>query len=351
MQKRRFDLEKCPMQKPLYPSSLKPDDTIGFFSPSGAATHFAPKRFERAQAFFKRRGFQLRPGSLTGKNDFYRSASIRERADEFNQLIRDPQVRCVMSVVGGMNSNSLLPYVDYQALRQDPKIIIGYSDLTALLLGIYRKTGLVIFYGPAFVASFGEFPPLVNETFQYFKQMLCDQPPTPFTFPQPASWTDEFINWEDQDRPKTLNRNEWLTILPGQAEGRLIGGNLNTLLGIWGSPYMPEILAGDILFIEDSLKDAAAVERSFAHLKINGVLDEIGGIILGKHEKFDHKGSLRKPYEILLEVLAGRQVPLLADFDCCHTHPMLTMPLGLQVRLDATRREVRLLEPWLADQS
>jgi muramoyltetrapeptide carboxypeptidase LdcA involved in peptidoglycan recycling len=336
------------MKKPLLPPKLKPGDTIAFFSPSGPATQFAPKRFERAKAYFIQHGFKLRAGALTGKNDFYRSANIRERADEFNQLARDPEVRCLMSVVGGLNSNSLLPYLDYKALRKDPKIIIGYSDLTALLLGIYNRTGLITFYGPAFVASFGEFPPLVDRTFQYFRQMLCRKPKTPFSFPLPSAWTDEFINWEDQDRAKTTQPNQWLTIIPGQAQGRLIGGNLNTMLGIWGSAYMPVIRAGDILFIEDSLKDAATVERSFAHLKINGVLDKVGGIILGKHEKFDHKGSQRKPYEILLEQLAGRRVPLLADFDCCHTHPMLTLPLGLPVKLDATRRKVTLLESWVA---
>ncbi|HAS3151713.1 TPA: LD-carboxypeptidase, partial [Vibrio cholerae] len=98
---------------------------------------------------------------LTGKSDYYRSGSIRERAEELNQLIRDPNVRCIMSTIGGNNSNSLLPYIDYEALRNDPKIIIGYSDVTALLLGIYAQTGLITFYGPALVASFGEYPPLV----------------------------------------------------------------------------------------------------------------------------------------------------------------------------------------------
>ncbi|MFA0349917.1 LD-carboxypeptidase, partial [Vibrio sp. 10N.222.55.C6] len=95
---------------------------------------------------------------LTGESEGYRSGSIQARAEELNQLIRDPDVRCIMSTIGGNNSNSLLSYIDYDALRDDPKIIVGYSDATALLLGIYAKTGLVTFYGPALVASFGEFP-------------------------------------------------------------------------------------------------------------------------------------------------------------------------------------------------
>ena len=328
------------------PPRLQQGDTIGFFSPSSPATVFAPTRFERAKDYLTRHGFQLQEGSLTGKSDSYRSGSIQERAEELNQLLRNPDVRCVMSVIGGTNSNSLLPYLDYEAIRRDPKIIIGYSDVTALLLGIAARTGLITFYGPALVASFGEFPPIVDETFRSFTQMLCEPPDVPFSFPKPTRWTDEFINWEEQNRAKTTVENEWRTIIPGKAEGRLIGGNLNTITGFWGSPYMPEIREDDILMIEDSLKDAATVERGFAHLKVNGVLERVGGILLGKHEKFDDKGTGRTPADILLEVLAGHQVPLLADFDCCHTHPMLTMPLGLNVRLDATNQQVTLLESW-----
>lgn len=128
-----------------------------FFSASSPVTATAPNRFARAQEFLQSRGFKLQAGNLTLKSDFYRSGTIEERAEEFNQLLRDPNVRCVMSTIGGMNSNALLPYIDYEAIKADPKIIIGYSDTTALLLGIYAKTGLITFYGPALVASFGEF--------------------------------------------------------------------------------------------------------------------------------------------------------------------------------------------------
>ena len=108
----------------------------------------------------------------------------------------------------------------------------------------------------------------------------------------------------------------------------MIGGNLNTMEGFFGTEYMPEIKEGDILFIEDSLKDACTIERTFSLLKLAGVFEKVGGIILGKHEKFDDNGTGRKPYEILLEVLGDCQIPFLADFDCCHTHPMFTMPIG-----------------------
>ncbi|WP_428865547.1 hypothetical protein [Clostridium sediminicola] len=125
-----------------------------------------------------------------------------------------------------------------------------------------------------------------------------------------------------------------------------MGGNLNTMQGIWGSEYMPEIKKGDILFIEDSLKDAATIEKSFSLLKLNGVFDKVSGIILGKHELFNDMKTGRKPYEILLEVLGERKIPFVADFDCCHTHPMLTLPIGAEVELDATNRKISMISEF-----
>ena len=253
-----------------------------------------------------------------------------------------------MASIGGNNTNSILPYIDYDYLKTHPKLIIGYSDVTALLLAIYAKTGLVTFYGPAVASSFGELPPFVDETFTAFYELVCGKISYPHTFPMPPFWTDEFLDWSTQDRAKEQQPNSWLCVHPGVAEGRLIGGNLNTMEGFFGTDYMPEIRQGDILLLEDSLKDACTIERSFSLLKLSGVLDRVGGILLGKHEKFDDNGTGRQPYEILLEVLGEPKIPILAQFDCCHTHPMLTMPIGCQVRLDSVNRQVTLLESPLA---
>lgn len=324
--------------------TLKKGDSIGVFSPSSAITKTSPNRTKRAIEYLEDKGFKVVKGSLTGKSDYYRSGSIKERIEELNSLIRNPNVRCIMSTIGGMNSNSLLPYIDYEAFKKDPKIIIGYSDVTAILLGIYAKTGISTYYGPVLVASFGELEPYVSETYKYFKNILMDEIQYPYEVKMPKLWTDEYINWETQDRSKAPVDNSLITVNDGVCEGRLIGGNLNTMMGIWGTEYMPEIKKGDILFIEDSLKDCATIERSFSLLKLSGVFDKISGIILGKHELFNDNGTGRKPYEILLEVMGDTKIPFLADFDCCHTHPMITLPIGCEVRLDATNKRVFILE-------
>ena len=321
---------------------LKVGGSIGIFSPSSPITYSCPKRFERAKRYLEEKGFNIIEGSLTGKQDFYRSGSIKERAEELNELIRNPEVKCIMSTIGGMNSNSILPYIDYEAFKRNPKIIIGYSDVTAILLAIYAQTGVNTFYGPALVPSFGELPPFVDHTYKYFQDIIMEEIRKPYVFEAPKYWTDEYINWESQDISKEKRGNKWIRVYGGVARGRVIGGNLNTIQGIWGSKYMPEIKKGDILFIEDSLKDAATIERSFSFLKVNGVFDDISGIILGKHELFDDLKTGRKPYEILMEVLGDKKLPFLADFDCCHTHPMMTMPIGCEIELDATNKKVSI---------
>lgn len=331
-----------------YIKKIKFGDSIGIFSPSSPITYSCPKRFNRAKKYLNDKGFNIIEGNLTGKRDFYRSGSIKERAEELNELIRNQEVKCIMSTIGGMNSNSILPYIDYEAFKKNPKIIIGYSDVTAILLAIYAQTGIKTYYGPALVASFGELPPFVDYTYKYFEKVVMDDDiKIPYVFETPEYWTDEYINWEIQDRSKEKRENKWVTVYEGIVRGRVIGGNLNTIQGIWGSKYMPEIKDGDILFIEDSLKDIATIERSFSLLKVNGVFDKISGIILGKHELFDDSITGRRPYEVLLEVLGDRKLPFIGDFDCCHTHPMLTLPIGCRIELNATEKKVSIIEDWV----
>ncbi|MGR5126370.1 S66 family peptidase [Photobacterium swingsii] len=329
------------------PQPLKQGDTIGFFSPSSPATHFAPTRFARAKQYLESQGYKLKAGALTSQSDHYRSGTIQQRADELNALIRDPDVRCIMSTIGGMNSNSLLPYLDYDALKADPKIIMGYSDVTALLLGIYQRTGIITFYGPALVASFGELAPLVDDTFASFSALTQPQP-LPYRYNQPQYWTDAFINWEEQTETKPVKVNECEFQGEGVYSGRLIGGNQNTMMAIWGSDYMPDIRQGDILLVEDSLSDIATLERTTAQLKISGVFDRVSAIILGKHELFKDLGTGRRPIDVYREVLNGQPMPIVNGFDSCHTHPMLTMPIGATVTLDFDLGTVDIIEPWLA---
>ena len=324
-------------------SRIKGKATIGVCSPSFPISAVEPIRYERGIKYLENKGFQVKNGLLYKKKDFYRSGTIKERAQEFNNLLYDENIQIIMTSIGGNNTNSILPYIDYEYIKKHPKIIIGFSDITALLLAIYAKTGLVTFYGPDIASSFGELPPFADWTFESFNSFV-NGISVPYNYEMPIAWTDEFIDWSEQDRSKEQYSNQWVCVKQGTCQSRLIGGNLNTMEGFFGTEYMPVINKGDILFIEDAEKDAYTIERSFSLLKLAGVFDKVSGIILGKHEKFDDNGTGRKPYEILLEVIGDTSIPILADFDCCHTHPMLTMPIGCEVRLDATNKKITLME-------
>lgn len=320
---------------------------IGIFSPSSPASVSALSRYKRAKAFLEQKNINLIEGSLTGKSDIYRSGTPKQRAEELNELLRNPNVHIIMPTIGGTNSNSMLPYIDYDAFRSNPKIVVGYSDATAILLALYAKTGITTYYGPALVPSFGEFEPLVNDTYQFFENYFFKSHSLPYEIPMPTYWSDEPVNWLEKTVEKKLYKNEWVTVQEGVAEGRLIGGNVNAMYGIIGTSYFPKINDGDILLIEDCAKNTAIVEKNFAMLKLHGVFEKISGIILGKHERYDDLGTGRKPYEILLEQLDGIDIPILAEFDICHTHPMHPIAIGKQVKLDATAKKVYCIEKWL----
>lgn len=321
---------------------IKKGDTIGVFTSSYPITAIAPEATKNAVEFLESRGYRVKLGGLTGKQDCYRSGAARERAEELNELFYDPEVTCIMASMGGMVSNALLPYLDYEAIKACPKPIIGHSDITALLLGIYQKTGIITYYGPNLVSTFGQRQPFLDFSLSSLETVLRETPP--ITCQKPPFFSDELTNWGKPVPQKKEKQNQWVTVQPGTSEGRLLGGNLNTISGIMGSPYMPEFQQGDILFLEDTEKFAAHAERYFTMLKLCGVFDRVGGVLLGKHRKFDDQGTGKTPADILLEVLDGRQLPILAEIDCCHTIPMLTLPIGGILRMDAEKQEIAIIK-------
>ncbi|MRX73659.1 LD-carboxypeptidase [Bacillus lacus] len=326
---------------------LKKGDKIGIFSPSTPATVTANQRYVRARAFLEEKGFIIVEGELTGQAEVYRSGTPKARAKELNRLLRDQDVKMIMSAIGGTNSNSLLPYIDYEAFKNNPKLVVGYSDATAVLLALYAKTGITTYYGTALIPSFGEFEPLVNFTYRYFKQYFVEKTMLPYEVPMPPFWSDEAVNWLEKTTEKKLYNNEWITGQGGAAEGRLIGGNLNSMYGFIGSPYFPTIEYGDILLIEDCTKNASIVEKNFAMLKSHGIFEKVAGIILGKHERYDDLGTGKRPLDLLIEQLDGIAVPILAEFDTSHTHPMHPLAIGKKVKLDADAKKVVCIENWL----
>ena len=326
---------------------LKHGDKIGIFTPSWPATVHAKERYARGKRFMEEKGFIIVEGSLTGKSDGYRSGTPKMRAEELNTLIRDPEIKMIMATIGGSNANSMLPYIDYEAFKATPKMVVGYSDVTAILLALFAKTGMTTYYGPALIPSFGEFDPLVALTYRYFEQYFCHSS-IPYTIEPPPFWSDEKLNWLTYSgRNKKLFMNEWTSVGTGKVTGRLIGGNNNTMYGFIGTPYFPEIVEGDILFIEDSAKSIDIVEKNLAMLKLHNIFNKVSAILIGKHEQFDDDGTGKTTLDLLLEQLDGQHIPILSEIDCSHTHPMFPLAIGKNIEVDFDRKSITCIEPWL----
>lgn len=327
--------------------ALNQGDTIGIITPSAPAPVKFHERYKRGLNQLREMGFNIVEGKCSTKSQAYRSSTIKERSEEINELIYNKDVKAIISTIGGTNSNSLLPYIDYEYLKNHPKIFMGYSDVTALLLGIYTKTGLTTFYGPAIVPSFGEYPEMLPKGKEYFHDVVQLNKRAPFTLDIPEFWTEEMLDWNTQVRGKKMVKNEgWKCLRTGIVNGKLIGGNLNTMSGFMASNYFPN-LKDSILFIEDSFKDMAIQERLLSMLKVAGVFDEIKGLIVGKHEHFNDLNSPFTMEDLLVEVIGDTNIPILTNVDIGHTFPSHVFPIGIEVELDARKGTITFLEDAL----
>ncbi|KRL05884.1 LD-carboxypeptidase [Liquorilactobacillus oeni] len=166
-------------------------------------TNLSPERFKRAKNFLEAKRVVLVAGNLTGKRDFYRSGSINQRAAEINQLIYDDTIDIIMSTIGGTNTNSVVPYIDYSYLKRHPETFVSYSDTTALLLAVKAKApNCRVLYGPALVASFGEWMPYTEQPWSYFKKVCTATGDFIIKFKASKFWSDEKANWETHEYEK-----------------------------------------------------------------------------------------------------------------------------------------------------
>ncbi len=323
---------------------------IGIFSASAPMASKYPHRAKRAIEFLKDNGHEIVLGNLFYQNQNYRTGTIQQRAQEFNELLKNDDLDVLMSSIGGVNTNSILPYLDYESLshRSTPLVVCGFSDTTALLLAIQNKVKnplVRLFYGPALIPSFGDIEPEFK-TITYESFLTCLHSSKDYFYVVPKSWTDDSINWEEYQHEKQIEKQTtwgWDFFADSVLiAGRLVGGNANTLLGTFGSEYGLKIQEGDILLLEDSWKDASTVEKNFSACLLNGVFDKVKGIILGKYEQFDDQETGFRPVDLLNEILltANKKIPIVYDVDFSHTKPMLIGELNQPIILDGKTKTI-----------
>lgn len=310
----------------IRPAALRPGDTIAFVAPSGPARS-APIREYAKQ--LEQGGYRvIIPAGIADRRSGYLAGTDAERADELNRMIRDPKVRAIFPVGGGYGLTRILDRIDYAALRRDPKIITGYSDLTGLHLAVARQARLVTFHAPMPMHSLwkgdqAEFA-FANRSFR--RAVFADQYKE-----GEAGYT---IAAPDDARPVKL--------VGGTARGRLLGGNLTLIGSTLGTPYALQP-RGAILLIEDVNEAPYRVDRMLSQLRLAGVLDAVAGVVAGSFCPKDHPDAAELD-RVLREALGALKVPVLLKFPVGHNPQNATLPHGGLVELDADRGVLRVVE-------
>lgn len=319
---------QTPASNVLKPRVLKQGDTVGLITPSTFVSD--PDDIETAARTMDYFGLKVKWGKNVRKRSGYLGGSIEERVSDLHAMFADPDVRGIFCIRGGYGSAQLLPAIDYDLIRRNPKIFIGYSDITALHLAIGKKTGLVTFHGPVALSGFSDY------TQKFYKKALFEATPI-------GSVTNPLET--NKLRPKHKLR----TVRPGTARGRLVGGNLTLIATTMGSPYEIET-AGRILFVEDVGEEPYSMDRMLTQLRIAGKLEKAAGIVFGEcavctSKKYDP--SFTNSFtlgEVVDEILGKLKIPVLSGLTIGHTEDQLTLPEGVMAFLDADKGELVIEE-------
>jgi len=331
----------------LKPPAIPEGGTIGVFTPSFPANVRFRDKYEHGKSVLRSLGFHVVEGSLTANctDEGYRSGRPESRAAEFMELIMDDNVDALVATIGGYNSASMIPFLDFEEIRRHPKVICGYSDVTSLHLSILAFSGLASFYGPAVVPSFGEWPTVIDETVESFKMSTMENNGYPLTLRRPVSWSNHWRDavtnaWKDADRDYQSNFG-WRTLRAGRAEGLAIVANLNTLCTATGTPYFPN-LSEKILLLEEMDTSMSRIERNLRHLQLLGAFDNLVGLVFSKSESFNTEQAPFSLDQLVLEIVGQHaNFPIILDFDCGHTHPMLTLAQMSHLQIDASEEIAR----------
>jgi muramoyltetrapeptide carboxypeptidase LdcA involved in peptidoglycan recycling len=336
------------MTELLCPPALRPGARVAPFTPSYPGPALFPQRFARGLAALRNCGFQIaeREAALNIRN--YTSGSPEQRAQELMALYTNSSIDGIICTIGGFNSNAILPFLDFELIRRYPKVLVGYSDVTALLLGVAAIASTVTFHGPAILPEWAEFPAPFEYTKRCFLTVAGGQ--GPYTYAVPSGWTNDFGDW-DAPQPRVRNQvphSGWRTLWPGSGKGRLLGGNIETMNMLLGTKYFPS-WANTILFIEATDAEAylPRFERALTHLELAGHLGTARAIAVARCP--DAVPERGQDLDALLRDLGRRlRIPVIADLDFGHTDPKMTLPVGVEAALTANNDgEVRfeLLAP------
>jgi len=309
-------------------SVLKAGDTIGIITPASALgneeTITTTKEVLQYFGFKVKEGKYIREryGNLAGTDD--------QRLADLHDMFADKSVQGILCIRGGSGASRLLGRIDYDLIARNPKVLLGYSDITALIMALYAKIGLVTFHGPVGASTWSNF---VAKTFtdQFIDNKLV-------TFSNPVNKGESIVQYKD--RISTIN--------PGIVEGKLLGGNLTLISGLCGSPYLPDF-KDSILFLEEINESPEKVDRMFCQLMNAGILKQIKGFVFGKCTDCSPSagyGSLNLD-QILRDYIKPLGIPSYSGAVIGHIDNQFLLPVGVKVRMDADKGTIEFLEKAL----
>jgi muramoyltetrapeptide carboxypeptidase len=310
----------------LRPKRLAPGDTIALINPSGAVYERAPYRIatESLQAL----GFQVREAPHLRSRYGHLAGTDVQRASDVNAMFADGSVQALLALTGGSGGNRILPLLDYDLIRRHPKVLGGFSDITALINAVHARTGLITFHTPVASSEWNTF------SVEHFRATLVDAQAMLLANPQDK---------DDNIVPRTARIT---TLRGGKARGRLVGGNLAVFSSMAGSPYWPSF-DGAILFLEDVNEYIYRVDRMLSTLKLAGVLGRVAGVVLGAFTNCGpgdgNYGTLTLD-EVFDDHFKPLNVPVYSGALFGHIKRKFTLPVGLEVEMDADAGTLRYLQ-------
>lgn len=297
---------------------LKKGDTIGIIAPASCTTY---EKVLEAKKNIEDMGYQVILGECTKKQWYSYAGTDEERAEEINSFFADKSIDAIICMRGGYGCNRLIELLDFEVIKRNPKIFVGYSDITTLHIALNEKANLITFHGPMAVSNFtGNYN---RDTYENFIEMLS--------------------NSKYEQSIKNITK-ELKVLNEGRAKGKLVGGNLATLIATLGTEYDLDY-NGKILFLEEIGEKTYKIDRFLNQLKKHGVFEKIEGLVLG-----DFKNCIQDSEKdmTLLEVFQNYfkelKKPVIYNFESGHSEPMLTLPLGAICEIDTYNKELKVLE-------
>jgi len=324
------DVEKSKATKPSVkkPRRLEKGQTLGLIAP--ASNTWEDIEIHYAIDIVKSLGFKVKTGEHLFDRKAYLAGEDLARARDLNKMFADDEVDGIMVLRGGFGTPRILPYIDYDLVAKNPKVVVGYSDITALLTAIHMKTGLITFHGPIAKQNFTPY------TLAEFKKVLMEpQEMTEIGSPPP------FEGGEGQAEL----RNRLRRVVPGKVRGQLIGGNLSLLTKLMGTPYEPDF-TNRILVLEEVGEEPYRVDGMLTHLWLTGKLHNLAGVALGKFTdcRPTKPGPSRSLEEIFEERFEQLGIPTLHGLMVGHISNQTTFPLGIEAELDVDAGTLTMLE-------